>query len=309
MIAAFVGSAAMPEEKTMVHSVAEIIAAAKKTSAVLIVVSGKTSVGKMFKLDRNEMTIGRGAEADITLDDEGVSRRHAKVVVRADGSIQLVDLNSTNGTFSNGEKVDVAALHDGDKIQIGSATILKFSYQDSLDEALQKNLYESATRDGLTHVYNKKYFLDTLHKEFAYCLRHKVALSLVIMDIDHFKRINDTYGHQAGDYVLSRMAARIAETVRAEDTFARYGGEEFVVLLREAPEDKAFILAERLRRLIEATDFTYNGQQIKVTLSAGVATLGEGEYADADAFIVGADKHLYRAKQAGRNRVEARMLG
>jgi two-component system, cell cycle response regulator len=299
----------MAEEKTIVHSVSDLLSQAKKTSACLIVVSGKTSVGKMFKLDRQELIIGRSTDADINLDDEGVSRRHAKIVVRADGSVQLVDLNSTNGTFNNGDKVDVAALHDGDKIQIGSATILKFSYQDSYDEALQKNLYESATRDGLTHIYNKKYFLDTLKKEFAYCLRHRVSLSLVMCDVDHFKRINDTYGHQAGDYVLVRLAARINDTIRAEDIFARYGGEEFVVLLREAPEDKAFILAERLRRLIETTDFTFNGQQMKVTFSAGIATLQDAEYTDTEGFIAAADKHLYRAKQAGRNRVEARMLG
>jgi len=299
----------MVEEKTIVHSVSDLLSQAKRTSACLIVVSGKTSVGKMFKLDRQEMTIGRSNDAEIMLDDEGVSRRHAKIVVRADGSVQLVDLNSTNGTFNNGDKIDVVALHDGDKIQIGSATILKFSYQDSLDEALQKNLYESATRDGLTHIYNKKYFIDTLRKEFAYCLRHRVPLSLLMVDIDHFKRINDTYGHQAGDYALSRLSTRILDAVRAEDVFARYGGEEFVVLLREAPEDKAFILAERLRRLVETTDFTYNGQQMKVTVSIGIATLQDADYTDTDAFIAAADKHLYRAKQAGRNRVEAKMLG
>ncbi|MBI5543513.1 MAG: GGDEF domain-containing protein [Deltaproteobacteria bacterium] len=299
----------MPDEKTIIHSVSDLLARAKKTSACLIVVSGRTSVGKMFKLDRAELTIGRSTDADIMLDDEGVSRRHARIVVRPDGSVQLMDLNSTNGTFNNGDKVDVSALHDGDKIQIGSATILKFSYQDSIDEALQKNLYESATRDGLTHIYNKKYFVDTLRKEFAYCLRHRVPLSLVIIDIDHFKRVNDTYGHQAGDYVLARLSARINDTIRAEDVFARYGGEEFVVLLREAPEDKAFILAERLRRLIETTEFTHNGQQMRVTISAGIAALEDAEYTDPDSFIAAADKHLYRAKQAGRNRVEARMLG
>lgn len=296
------------EEKTIVHSISDLVSPAKTVNAYLIVVSGKTSAGKMFKLDRSELVIGRANEADIMLDDEGVSRKHAKVIVRGDGSVQLVDLNSTNGTFNNGEKVDVQALHDGDKIQIGSATILKFSYQDSIDEALQKNLYESATRDGLTRTHNKKYFLDTLKKEFAYCLRHRLPLSLVLLDIDHFKRINDTYGHQAGDYVLMRVAQRVAEAVRGEDLFARYGGEEFVLLLRETGEDKAFLLAERLRRLIESSDFTFSGQQIKVTFSAGIATLQDGNYADHEAFVAGADKQLYRAKEAGRNRVEALTL-
>jgi diguanylate cyclase (GGDEF)-like protein len=297
------------DDKTMVHSVADLVSDAKNLNAYLIVVSGKTSVGKMFRLDRAEMTIGRGDDTDIVLDDEGVSRRHAKIISRGDGSVQLVDLNSTNGTFNNGTRVEVQPLCDGDKIQIGSATILKFSYQDNLDEALQRNLYDSATRDGLTRLYNKKYFIDTLRKEFAYCLRHRVALSLIMLDIDHFKRINDTYGHQAGDYVLGKLAARITEHVRTEDLLARYGGEEFAVLLRETHEDKAFILAERLRRMIEATDFTYSGQQIKVTFSGGIATLYDADYSDFEQFLEAADKHLYRAKQAGRNRIEAKMLG
>ncbi len=297
------------EDKTIVHTVSELLSQAKRVNAYLIVVSGKTSVGKMFKLDRNEMVIGRAAECDIMLDDEGVSRKHAKISVRADGTIQLLDLNSTNGTFSNGEKIEIQALKDGDKIQIGSATILKFSYQDAFDEALQKNLYDSATRDALTRVYNKKFFLDSLQKEFAYCLRHRVALSAIMMDVDHFKKINDTHGHPAGDYVLARLAQKVSDTIRAEDLFARYGGEEFVLLLREAPEDKAFILAERVRRLIESTQFSFNGQEMKVTISLGLATLVDGSFADGSALIAAADKYLYKAKQAGRNRVEAQMLG
>ena len=299
----------MPEEKTVVHSLTDLMTQAKRTSACFIVVSGRSTVGKMFKLDRPEMTIGRSADADIMLDDEGVSRRHAKVVVKADGSVQLVDLNSTNGTFNNGDKIDVSTLHDGDKIQIGSATILKFSLQDSIEEAMTKNLYESATRDGLTHIYNKKYFIDTLKKEFAYCVRHEVPLSLMIMDVDHFKRINDTYGHQVGDSVLTWLAAKINDAIRAEDVFARYGGEEFVLLLREVPEEKCFILAERLRRLVESTEFVYEGHAIRVTVSIGIAILTDEEFKDPDGFIAAADRRLYRAKQAGRNRVEARMVG
>jgi len=298
-------------EKTKVHEIADLLSQAQrqKASAYLVVVAGQSSAGKMFKLDRTEMVIGRGEDADIQLDDEGVSRKHAKIILRSDGSVQLVDLNSTNGTLHNGERIDVRPLSDGDKIQIGSTTILKFSYQDAFDEALQKNLYDSATRDGLTRIYNKKAFMDALRKEFAYCQRHKVPLSLIMLDIDHFKRINDTYGHQAGDYVLARLASRVAETIRTEDVFARYGGEEFVLLLREVDENGAFVLAERLRRLIEGTDFTFNGQQIKVTFSAGVACSRTHTVTGPDDLVSAADVHLYRAKQSGRNRVEAKLLG
>jgi two-component system cell cycle response regulator len=297
------------EDKTIVQNIADLLTQAGRARACLIAIAGKASAGKLFKLDRAEMVIGRASDADILLDDEGVSRRHAKIVVRSDGSVQLVDLNSTNGTYANGARVDVLALRDGDKIQIGSATILKFSYQDSLDEELQKNLYESATRDGLTRLYNRKFFVEALEKEFAYCRRHRAPLSLVTLDVDHLKRINDTYGYPAGDYVLARVASQVDEAIRAEDVFARLDGGEFALLLREAIQGKALAVAERLRRLVQISEFAYNGQPVRVTISAGLATLSDAEYSDLDSFIEAAHKHLYRAKHAGRNRVEARPLG
>jgi len=297
----------MAEEKTQVQNISDLLAQVRKNSAYLICVTG-SSVGKMFKLTQPEMVIGRSNEADISINDDGISRRHAKIVVRPDGSVNIVDLGSTNGTFYDGNRVDVHSLRDGDKIQIGSTTILKFSYQDNLDEQYQKNLYESATRDPMTRVYNKKYFADTFRKDFSYCLRHRVPLSLVILDVDHFKKVNDTYGHQAGDFVLTKLATKIAETIRTEDVFARYGGEEFVLLLRECEEDKGFIFCERIRRLIESTDFSFETKKIPVTVSLGLATLSDAEYPGPDEMIAAADKYLYRAKQSGRNRVEAKML-
>jgi two-component system, cell cycle response regulator len=297
----------MAEEKTQVQNISDLLAQVRKNSAYLIVVTG-SSVGKMFKLTNPEMVIGRSSEADISLTDDGISRRHAKIVVRPDGSVNIVDLGSTNGTFFNGDRVDVHPLHDGDKVQIGSTTILKFSYQDNLDEQYQKNLYESATRDPMTRVYNKKYFADTFRKDFSYCLRHRVPLTLVILDVDLFKKVNDTYGHQAGDFVLTRLATKIQETIRTEDLFARYGGEEFVLLLRECEEDKGFIFCERIRRVIENTDFTFENKKIPVTISLGLSTLSDAEYPGPDEMLAAADKFLYRAKQSGRNRVEAKML-
>jgi two-component system cell cycle response regulator len=297
----------MGEEKTQVQNISDLLQQARKNNAYLICVTG-SSVGKMFKLTQAEMVIGRSSEADISINDDGISRRHAKVVVRPDGSVQMVDLGSTNGTFFNGDRIDVQPLHDGDKIQIGSTTILKFSYQDNLDEAYQKNLYESATRDPMTRVYNKKFFADNFRKEFSHCLRHRVPLTVVILDVDHFKKVNDTHGHQAGDFVLTKLATKINETIRTEDLFARYGGEEFVLLLRECQEDKGFILCERIRRMIEGTEFSFEGKKIPVTISLGLATLADAEYPGSDEMMAAADKYLYRAKQSGRNRVEAKML-
>ena len=202
----------MSDEKTAVHSISDLLGtAAPQQSAYLIVISAKSAsgIGRMFKLDRSETVLGRSVEAQFQVEDDGISRKHAKVVSLGDGRFQLVDLGSTNGTFLNGAKADSEPLKDGDKIQIGSNTVLKFSIQDQLEEAYQRSIYESATRDGLTRLYNKKYFMETLRKEFAYCLRHRVALSLVMFDVDHFKQVNDRYGHLAGDYVLKQLASAL----------------------------------------------------------------------------------------------------
>jgi diguanylate cyclase (GGDEF)-like protein len=225
------------------------------------------------------------------------------------GAYQLVDLGSTNGTFLNGIKVNVATLQDGDKIQIGANTVVKFSLQDQLEEQYQRSIYESATRDGLTRIFNQKYFLDSLRKEFAYCLRHRVPLSLVMFDLDHFKDVNDTYGHPAGDLVLQQVAQRVSETVRQEDLFARYGGEEFCLMLREAAADKAIRCAERCRKAVERAPYDFNGTPILVTISLGVATLLDAEYSQPEDLLAAADSYLYRAKTRGRNRVDAKEFG
>jgi len=300
----------MSEEKTSVHSIQDLLQHSRKQSAYLIVISAKAAagVGRMFKLDKPEVVMGRSSEAAFQVDDDGISRKHAKVVMGATGHFQLVDLGSTNGTYLNGNRVSVAELSDGDKIQIGSNTVIKFSIQDQLEEQYQRSIYESATRDGLTRIFNKKYFLDTLRKEFAYCLRHRVPLSMLMFDVDHFKKINDTYGHQAGDYVLARIAQRVTDTIRVEDLFARYGGEEFALMLRESSDDQALICAERCRKAIDGSDFNFGGTPIKVTISVGIATLLDSDFSQPDDLIAAADKYLYRAKRAGRNRVDGKMV-
>ena len=301
----------MSEDKTSVHSIADLLGTAKAVNnAYLIVISAKSpaGIGRMIKLERTELVMGRSTEANFQVEDDGVSRKHAKVAQAPNGQFQLVDLGSTNGTYLNGIKVSIATLQDGDKIQVGSNTVFKFSIQDKLEEEYQRNIYESATRDGLTRIFNKKYFIDTLKKEFAYCLRHRVLLSLVMLDIDHFKKINDTFGHPAGDFVLQKVAAKIGETVRQEDLFARYGGEEFTLLLRESNDDKAVRCAERCRRAVDGHEFEFNGTPIKVTISLGVATLFDTDFAQPEDLIAAADKYLYRAKRGGRNRVDAMQI-
>ncbi|MFZ5471382.1 MAG: diguanylate cyclase [Myxococcota bacterium] len=300
----------MSEEKTSVQAITDLLGKSRQQNAYLITLSAKLAamIGRMFKLEIAEVVLGRSSDATVQVEDDGISRKHCKVILGPNGHFQLVDLGSTNGTYLNGIRVSMATLQDGDKIQIGSNTVLKFSLQDQLEEQYQRAVYESATRDGLTRIFNKKYFLDTLRKEFAYCLRHRVALSLVMFDVDHFKKINDTYGHPAGDYVLSRIAQKVSDIIRTEDLFARYGGEEFALMLRESAEEKALICAERCRKAVEKADFNFQGTPIKVTISLGVATLLDSDFAQPEDLIASADKYLYRAKKAGRNRVDGKAV-
>ena len=280
---------------------------AGKRSAVFVVLAG-TQVGKMYKIDKREMVIGRSLEASLRIDDDGISRMHAKVICSDDAVVEIKDLNSTNGTFCNGQTVASQVLRDGDKVQVGSTTILKFSYQDSLDEEFQRQQYESATRDALTGAYNKKFFLDRIPSEFTYAQRHEKPLSLGMLDIDFFKKVNDTYGHQAGDYVLKVVTQIIQDVIRGDDILARYGGEEFALIMRDTPPELAFIAVERVRRRIEEEIIIYSGQKIAVTISAGIGAVpGEG-IRTVDDLIKQADEYLYSAKHKGRNRTESGVL-
>ena len=272
--------------------------AAGERNAFLIVLSGR-SVGKMFKLPQGELTLGRSLEADIRLDDEGVSRSHLKLTRDGNGFV-IVDLDSTNGTYVNGAKIHRQKLVDGDRVQVGSVTILKFSYQDSLEEQFQQQLYESATRDPLTQAYNKRFFDEQLAKDFSHAHRHVLELALIVIDVDHFKRVNDEHGHPAGDHVLQRLAACIMGSLRTEDAFCRVGGEEFTVIARDSPLSDAIQLAERIRRLVAETKFVYDGVNLPITVSLGVASYAPDRHANAGQLVEEADRNLYTAKHAGR---------
>ncbi|HEV3030253.1 MAG TPA: GGDEF domain-containing protein [Polyangia bacterium] len=274
----------------------------KRDRAYLVVLAG-ASVGEMYKIDGEKTIIGRGQKAQIRLLDDGISREHAQLVIVND-RIVLQDLGSTNGTYCNGLKVEAnKELVDGDKILVGSTTILKFTYHDNLDEIFQKQMYESALRDGLTKAFNKKYFTDRLESEFTFAIRHVAPLTLVLFDIDHFKKVNDTYGHQAGDHVLSEIAALLTGALRAEDVFARYGGEEFGVICRGSDVMQGQIVAERMRKAVAQNKFVFEGTHIPLTISVGVAGLPDPAVKDAAELVSLADQALYKSKHGGRNQV------
>ncbi len=291
------------EDLTVIAEKLPVLSATKNDRAYLIILSG-SNVGEMYKLDK-PLIMGRGQIADIRVTDEGISRQHARVYL-SDASVLVEDLGSTNGTFVNGSRVGGrVSLTDGDKIQLGSTTILKFTYHDQLEEQFQKQMYESALRDGLTKLFNRRYFLDRLESEFAYMQRHQNPLALLLFDIDYFKRINDTYGHPAGDYVLTTLSAGLNRSVRAEDVFARYGGEEFVFLCRGINLSGGVHFAERMRTAVMNHGFVYNGVKIPVTISLGVAAAPDARIQEPAQLITLADEALYQAKGQGRNRVVA----
>ena len=278
--------------------------AARKRQALqayLVVLTG-SNVGAMHKLEAAETVIGRSNQSDLRLIDDGISRKHARII-KSGSDVILEDLNSANGTLVNGELVSQRVLKNGDKISIGSNTVVRFSFNDTLDESFQQKMIEAALRDGLTRAFNKRYFLERLETEYAYARRHHAELSLLLFDIDFFKKINDTYGHLAGDAVLVQLSSIIQSMLRTEDVFARYGGEEFAILARGTSLAKAATLAERIRARVEETHFAFESARIPVTISVGVAGLPETRCDDATQLIAGADTALYDSKRSGRNKV------
>ena len=280
--------------------------------ACLVVING-VDLGKKYELTQEQTIIGRSSKVDIQIDEESISRNHA--VIENDGKeVVIRDLRSTNGTYVNDRPTNEHGLRDGDQVKVGR-TIFKFLTGSNVEASYHDEIYRLTTTDGLTQVYNKRYFLQEMEREMSRCLRYKRDLSLVMLDIDHFKPVNDTYGHLAGDHILKQCAQRIVGSVRRDDIFARYGGEEFVLLLPEIAKHQAVKTAEKIRVTIENEPFTFDNVDISITLSLGVADIREYEARSGNgsqdanhevntfAFIKLADDRLYKAKEQGRNRV------
>lgn len=285
--------------------------AAPAPKKAYVTVMAGARAGEMFKLTQDETVLGRGPQSTIHLDSDGVSRKHARIVKQGEGQYVVEDLGSTNGTWVDEQRINFRLLKDGDRIQVGTEVIVRFTFMDDMEAQLQHQLYDSAVRDPLTRAYNRKHFNERLKSEIGHALRHRGHLSLILLDIDHFKRVNDTFGHPAGDAVLKAVSSAIAKAIRIEDVFARIGGEEFALLARGIDAANAVMFAERLRRGIERLTIPWQGAGIPVTSSFGVATLTElypaqGEMPrsiEGDVLVARADQRLYAAKGGGRNRV------
>jgi two-component system cell cycle response regulator len=272
----------------------------------LIGIAGEHA-GRVIPLEGlRELTIGRTADCEIFIAvDDLVSRRHARVDVDEAGRAWLADLDSTNGTLLNGREVSrPALLRRGDRVFVGEATIFKFDFLS--DEELDR--WQSALVDALTECYNRAHFDHKLQELFELSKSRGRTLSVVMLDVDHFKSFNDQHGHQAGDFVLQQVggiANAYLEGQPLEGSVFRYGGEEFVVLLPGCELDDARRFAEGLRATLEGKAFEFEGVPLKVTASLGVATAGPGTFETPESLVKQADDNLYRAKREGRNRVVA----
>jgi two-component system, cell cycle response regulator len=273
----------------------------EKPTHVLIRMDG-SEVGKVIRLNRErQFVIGRRNDCDLVLNYEGVSRQHARLVY-AGGVFMVEDLGSANGTLVQGQSVSTHRLVDGDVIQLGPWVSIRYSITDSQEEQMLRQLYDAAVRDSLTGAYNREYLAERLRSEVAFSMRHGSSTALILFDIDHFKRVNDTYGHQAGDAVLVQLVERVQRSLRTEDMLARYGGEEFAVSMRGASVEGAARLAERIRTENHRA-VRFGSHDIPMSVSIGCADLSDCELKTADGLIAVADRRLYGAKSGGRNRV------
>ncbi len=285
--------------KTVVTTIAP--AAPKKVDAreaCLVIIYGD-DLGRRIPLGSEPCVIGRSSKCDVQLDQESVSRNHARIA-KAHGHYAVRDLGSTNGTYVNDDIVEDQQLRDGDQLKVGR-TIFKFIVGGNVESVYYEEIYRLMTVDGLTELHNKRFFNEAMEKEVARCKRYDRGFSLVLFDIDHFKKINDTYGHLAGDAVLRQLGVLVRQKLRHTDIPARTGGEEFAIIVPEVGLDGTHQLADKLRRSIESTAFRFEGTTIPVTVSLGVAEWQQDQ-APEDLVKI-ADERLYEAKRGGRNRV------
>jgi diguanylate cyclase (GGDEF)-like protein len=292
----------MQSGKTEITSRLEFDGLEVSKKPYLVVMSGQ-NIGHRYHLVGHKKTfIGRLYSADILLNEPNVSRRHAHIEIKKD-SVMLNDLKSTNGTHVNGQKISTHLLQDGDLISIGR-TILKFSYQSEVDNAFYEEIIDSARYDALTGLATRKFFNGYLKSECARIERYGGSVSLLLCDLDNFKKINDAHGHQAGDLVLGMVGSAIRACIRQNvDIAGRYGGEEIAILLPEIDLTLARIVGEKVRSEIEKLTFRYESKDLKITVSIGISA--SSDVLDTpEKLINAADNQLYVAKNKGKNRVE-----
>jgi diguanylate cyclase (GGDEF)-like protein len=287
-------------EVTISRDMSSLVSTAAQQQALLIVLSGPR-LGTRSVLAEAAVDIGRGSACHLILDADSVSRRHARIEWTGHQH-RLVDLASTNGTYLNGTRVKDSLLKDGDRIGIGKA-LLKYMAGGNIEAAYHEEIQRLMRFDALTGIYNKRQFDESLRLAIFTTRTLPRPVSLIVFDLDHFKRINDTHGHTAGDQVLCELARVVKETLYPDQVFGRIGGEEFAVLWEGTALRAASDQAERIRARVAAHPFSFEGTALPVTVSLGVAERAIGNDEEAEGLFERADDQLYRAKASGRNRV------
>jgi two-component system cell cycle response regulator len=277
---------------------------AKEQPACLILIKG-TPQGHRYFITADEMVIGRDPAADISIPDNSISRKHARIK-QSGGAVTLEDLGSSNGTSVNSKKLEpgnVVTLSKEDMIKLGNS-IVKYLPAGELEIVFYGNLNQAANTDPMTKCFNKGYFLEAIEAEVKRAKALSTPITLMFFDLDHFKKVNDTYGHEGGDFVLKEFTnlVRGLGVIQKKDIFARYGGEEFCLMMPSTTATEAAKIAETIRGKVQMHEFNYEGQRIPVTTSLGVAEL-KTEMETATDLIKASDKALYESKKGGRNRV------
>lgn len=287
------------DRATRVTTVRSLLQGGSLDTECLVVIYG-AHIGRKYDLFQDTVTIGRDPDNTIVLPSDSVSRRHARIERYQDHRF-ITDLNSTNGTYVDDQPVRPRArLDSGALIKVGD-TIFKYLTGDHVEAAYFEEIYRMMVTDGLTQTANKRALQDFLEKEVARARRYGRNLSILMLDLDHFKHVNDRYGHLTGDVVLKEVAATIQQRVRREELFARYGGEEFVIVLPETNVSGALEFSEVLRKMVEAKVISFEGHSIQVTVSIGVAQFNPFVHLTPEDLLRAADQNLYIAKSRGRN--------
>lgn len=276
-------------------------AKARDTDHALTILEGRQE-GRTVRLLGNAFKIGRDPSCDFPVLGRGISRSHLELKKEDSHEWVVYDADSKNGTFVNGEKVERRCLSPGDEIQIGLETVLKYSRAGETEVAVRVANYEASIRDPLTGIYNRRHFTTQLTYYVHEATRRREPLSILFLDIDHFKRVNDQYGHPAGDIVIKGVSDCVLEMIRPVDIFCRYGGEEFALIVDGADALDAYDVAERMRLRISRLSFRLENVDLPVTASFGLSTLAEDETRTVKELIEEADRNLYEAKRDGRNR-------
>lgn len=283
-------------EVTISRDMGTLIRVAAEQRALLLVLSG-TRLGHRMVLGDAAVDVGRGSAAGLILDADSVSRKHARIE-RFGGGHKIVDLGSTNGTYVNGIRTKEQILKDGDRIGIGKA-LLKYLAGGNIEGAYHEEIQRLMRYDPLTNIFNKRHFDESLRLSIFTAAGGARPLSLIVFDLDHFKRVNDTHGHMAGDAVLCGASVAVQRILAPTELFGRIGGEEFAVLCEDTDLSLALERAEAIRRAVSRGPYAFEDKKLSATVSVGVAQLSGAE--EAEALFDRADAQLYAAKAAGRN--------